>query len=281
MRQLLLRACCLLAGLAFVYPCYGWGRDGHMIIAYIAAKNLTPEARTEVDDLLGDQSLVQVSNWADEIKSDKSYRWASALHYANVKEGSDSFDLDRDCPEHGCVVSAVIKYESILRDKGAGREQRIEALKFLVHFVGDIHQPMHVSRKRDRGGNDIKVTFFHDRTNLHRVWDTALIRRQKKKWQPYAVELMESISSADRQQWASFNPSQWATESYKLAISHAYPIPKSGELGEEYLQRNTPVFEEQLQKAGIRLALLLNGALPPADVRQPEPTPVETQDRSD
>ncbi|MCH7813784.1 MAG: S1/P1 nuclease [Planctomycetes bacterium] len=161
-------------------PCFGWGRDGHKITGTIATHYLTPEAKVGVTALLGDQSLAEVSTWADEIRSNPAYRWASPLHYSNVKPGEAEFDLSRDCPERGCVVSAIIKYAKVLRSKDASHAEKAEALKFLVHFVGDIHQPLHVSHAKDKGGNDIKVEFFHDRTNLHRLWDSGLIRRPNR-----------------------------------------------------------------------------------------------------
>lgn len=248
----------LLVFTAAASPGFGWGRDGHRIAGQIASHYLTDDARTAINDLLDDQSLADVSTWADEIKSDPSYDWARPLHYANVKPGADSFDLKRDCPEEGCVVRAVLTYAKQLHDPALDRTKRATALKFLVHFVQDLHQPLHVSRARDRGGNDIKVEFFHDRTNLHRVWDSGLLRRTKKPWQEYARELHERITDKQLTAWRQGRPSEWATESYKLALSHAYKFPPDGVLGEEYLERNLPIVEKRLCIAGVRLAYVLN-----------------------
>ena len=120
------------------------------------------------------------------------------------------------------MVSAIITYAKVLRSQDASPAERMEALKFLVHFVGDVHQPLHVSRARDRGGNDIKVEFFHDRTNLHRLWDSGLIRRTNKAWATCAAELQQAITPKQLAAWKSTDPVEWATESYKLALSHAY-----------------------------------------------------------
>ncbi|MFQ5491905.1 MAG: S1/P1 nuclease, partial [Phycisphaerae bacterium] len=203
-----------------------------------------------------------------------SYRWANPLHYANVKPGEDEFDLQRDCPQKGCVVSAIIKYAKVLRSKNASHADKSEALKFLVHFVGDIHQPLHVSHARDKGGNDIKVEFFHNRTNLYRLWDSGLIRQTKKGWTEYATELQQAITPAQLAKWKSTDPVKWATESYKLALSHAYAIPKDGQVGQPYFERCIPIVEERLAMAGIRMATLLkkifaNGAasIPAAETR--------------
>ena len=155
-------------------------------------------------------------------------------------------------------MSAIIKYSHILRDKTAKRSEKVEALKFLVHFVGDIHQPLHIGLARDKGGNDIKVEFFGNRTNLHKLWDSGLIRQTKKKWPDYAAELSLRITDQQRKEWSTLDPVQWASESYRLALSNAYAIPSDGELGQDYFERNIPVVERQLTMAGVRLAAMLN-----------------------
>ena len=180
------------------------------------------------------------------------------MHYANPAPGSDGFNLERDCPEQGCVVSAIIKYSHVLRDKNASREDKIEALKFVVHFVGDVHQPLHLSRAHDEGGNDIKITFLENNTNLHSLWDSGMIRRTKKGWSEYATELAAHITPQQRIQFGTVDPVAWATESHKLAVSNAYDVPKDGRLGQDYLDKNIPVVNDRLSMAGVRLAVLLN-----------------------
>ncbi len=231
--------------------CFAWGRDGHRITGFIAAKHLTPQATAAVKNLLGDESLADVSTWADEIRREQKN--TAPLHYANVDPGHDRFSLDRDCPEQGCVVSAIIKYSHILRNQNATRHDRVEALKFLVHFVGDVHQPLHVSHARDRGGNDIKVTFFENRTNLHSLWDSGMIRRTKKGWTEYAKELAANIAPQERLLYGTLDPVAWATESHKLAVSNAYAIPKDGRIGQDYLDEHFPVIERRLSIASVRL----------------------------
>ncbi len=206
-----------LAAILIPSVCFAWGRDGHRITGFIAAKYLTPQAAAAVKDLLGNASLADVSTWADEIR--RKRKNTEPWHYVNVDPSHDRFDLD--CPEQGCVVSAIIEYSHVLRDKSASRQERIEALKFVVHFVGDIHQPLHVSHARDRGGNDIKVTFFENRTNLHSLWDSGMIRRTKKSWTEYAKELAANITPQQRILYGTLDPVIWATESHKLAHSNA------------------------------------------------------------
>ena len=146
----------------------------------------------------------------------------------------------------------------MLQSEDATASEKTDALKFLVHFVGDVHQPLHVSRAKDKGGNDIKVEFFHNRTNLHRLWDSGLTRRTKKSWSVYAAELQQAITHEQLKAWSSTDPVEWATESYRLALSHAYAIPGDGQLGQAYFDRCIPVVNQRLAMAGVRLAVVLN-----------------------
>ena len=224
--------------------CAEWGRDGHKIASTVAEAHLTPEAKAAVTQLLAGQFPADVSTWADEIRSDPAYRWASPLHYANVQLGAKAFDLKRDCPDQGCVVSAIIKYTSVLRSREATVSQKTEALKSLIHFVEDVHQPLHVSRARHRGGDDVKVEFFDDRTNLPRVWDSGLIRRTKKSWTAYAAEIKDALTPEQIKAWSGTDPVAWATESYQL--------------DQAYFDRCIPVVNRCLAMAGVRLAAVLN-----------------------
>jgi hypothetical protein len=219
---------------------------------------------------------MDVSVWADQILKNPRYHWSAPLHYTNVIPGSKAFDLKRDCPKDNCVVGAISKYAAILRDPNAKSNQKQEALKFLVHFVADVHQPLHVSHAHDKGGNDITVEFFYDKTNLHKLWDELLIRHVQKPWRQYADKLAKGITIGLYTKWSKVtDPSAWATESYHLAVSNAYAVPKHGQLGQEYFDRNIPVVNERLSMAGIRLAVLLNQIF--ADVKLPATIPSESQ----
>lgn len=237
-----------------------WDDDGHRIVARIAEANLTPEARRLVRDLLGDASLSDVATWADEIKSRPEWRWTGPLHYVNVPDDAVAFDVNRDCPPTGCVVSAIYDYARRLRDAGLAREERAEALRFLVHFVGDVHQPLHVSRASDRGGNDVWVVFFGERERLHWVWDGLIIRRLGRDWPALADELAGTVSEGDVVVWCASGPVEWAQESFRLAMAFAYAVPEDGHIGEAYWGRAVGVARRRLAMAGIRLAGLLNAA---------------------
>ena len=284
---------CRIKTLIFTLTClllpsvaYAWGEDGHDIIADIAARELTPQAAAKIKDLLGQQTLVDVAAWADQVRRKPQYQWSAPLHYVNVPPGSDQFDYQRDCPDGECVVGAIHRFIAELRDPAADRAEKADALKFLVHFVGDIHQPLHVSYAHDKGGNDIKVEFFHDRTNLHTVWDSLIIRHAGQPWREHANQLYARITLVQYRQWtSSLDPAAWATESFRLAVSHAYNIPKDGQLDQAYYERNLPVVEERLSMAGIRLGALLNAVFgdgqglptPPPVTTQPATQPASTQ----
>ncbi len=243
----------------------GWDENGHQIVAAIAWEDLTPEARKTVEDLLkedADQSLTAASTWADRIKSDPGYNWADSLHYVNLAEGADAYDPQRDCASGDCVVAAIDRFTLVMRDPNAPLEKRREALKFVVHFVGDVHQPMHASRAADRGGNSIKVTFFDAHTDLHTLWDKQLFRHAQKAWDAYGAELRKAITDEQRTTWAASTPVEWATESWKLALGNAY-VPMDSELGQAYYDKNLPVMEERFKAAGVRLAAVLNGTYKP------------------
>lgn len=242
---------------------FGWGKDGHRIVADIASRLLTDRTRTEVEDLLRGESLAEVSTWADAVRDEPAYRATAPWHYVNIPKDAEAYDEKRDCPKAGCVVSAIRKQVETLKDGQAPREQRVEALKFLVHFVGDVHQPLHAGLAEDRGGNEIVVDFLGERKNLHEVWDSDLIERAHRPWKEYADELARRMTDEQRKAWNSPDPAHWATESHKLAVSHAYTVGSQGALDEAYLDRATPVVEDRLTAAGVRLAALLNSIFDP------------------
>ncbi|MCC7294091.1 MAG: S1/P1 nuclease [Phycisphaerales bacterium] len=252
-----------LAFLGSLSCAFGWGKDGHRIVADLASRWLTDRTRTEVEDLLRGESLAEVSTWADAVRDEPAYRATAPWHYVNIPKDAEAYDEKRDCPKAGCVVSAIRKQAETLKDVQAPREQRVEALKFLVHFVGDVHQPLHAGLAEDRGGNEIVVDLLGERKNLHEVWDSDLVERAHRPWKAYADELSRRMTDDQRKAWNSPDPAQWATESHKLALSHAYAVGAEGALGEAYMDRARPVVEDRLTAAGVRLAALLNSIFDP------------------
>ncbi|MFO0961544.1 MAG: S1/P1 nuclease [Phycisphaerales bacterium] len=246
-------------------PAVAWGPNGHRAGGAIAYSYLTPEARKAVDDLLGGQSLADASNWADEIRSNNAYDWVKPLHYVNIPRGADKIDLSRDCPGGNCVVAAITKYADVLRDPKSTRDQRIEALKLLAHFVEDVHQPLHASYADDKGGNMITVKLFGKRTNLHALWDSGMIDHRLGKggsWDKWASSVRGRITDQNLKQWrASIDPSVWANESVSITKRLYAGLPANGEIGDPYIDANFNAVEERIAMAGVRLAAVLNSAL--------------------
>src|SRR6185295_5248767 len=169
------RAAIVLVSLVVAIPAFGWREKGHRITGELAWMLLKKETRAKLERLLPDEKLSDVANWADQVRDARpeSKPW----HYVNVPEGAKSFDAARDCAGGECIVAKLEEMQKKLADATTPKAERVEALKWVVHLVGDLHQPLHVSHGEDKGGNDIQVTFFGRPTNLHRLWDSDMIER--------------------------------------------------------------------------------------------------------
>jgi hypothetical protein len=243
-------------------PAVAFGPDGHKIVAQLAQEGLTPQAKDLVAQLLkGDSAndLAGVAIWADSVKRESGYKWSRSMHYVNFPDTANRYQMQRDCPDKACVIEAINRFSRELGDVNTPLVKRREALKFLVHFIGDIHQPLHAGRKQDKGGNDIYVKWFGQTERLHWVWDSGLITRHNKNWKSHASELASKINQRQQIQWGkSTSAAKWALASSKLALSNAYNTPKNKKLDQGYYRTNLPVVQLQLQKAGVRLAAALN-----------------------
>jgi len=249
-----------------VLSSFGWGYDGHRIVGKIASFYLTEKAKSKVRKLIGNESLAEVSTWADEVRREDAYSWSSKLHYINFPRNSSEIDLDRDCRDGACVVGAIDRFSTELADPSLSRKERVEALKFLVHFVGDIHQPFHVSYASDRGGNRVKTDYNEEQPNLHSVWDTHLIKTRMGDgdWKALARELKNEITVINRRRWKrTLDPLKWAQECVPITrgIYGRLNWPDDGEFRElpaSYYLENIEIVEGRLKIAGVRLAGLLN-----------------------
>ncbi|MFR9603379.1 MAG: S1/P1 nuclease [Rikenellaceae bacterium] len=233
-----------------------WGQKGHDIIAYIAECHLTEKAKAEVDNLLDGYSMVYWSNWADSSRGTEEYKYTSPWHYRNVEEGQTPDSTPT--PDEGDVVYAVKEMTKQLKDTSLGHEQRATALKFLVHFVGDLHCPMHAGRKSDLGGNRVPVVFFHNSTNIHSVWDTKLIE-YTHAWSH--TEWQQQIDRATPEEVAkvvSGDEDDWFEDSYKVAEMIYKDVEKNNELSYGYIDKYHVTLESQLRNGGLRLAHILN-----------------------
>jgi hypothetical protein len=268
MRQL---ALALLLVLGLTGPALAWGSEGHRIVAEIAEQYLEPATARQVRELLAIENattLAQVSTWADEIRPQR--RETAPWHFVDIPIHTPpgtpaAYDAARDCPRGDCVVVAIDRFSAVLQDRSAPPRERLEALKFVVHFVADVHQPLHSADDGNKGGNAIHVTFLGHRTNLHAVWDTGILAPAVAgDERAYALELARSITPAGLARWQGGAPADWANESYEIArrlIYGEWPH-EPGPLPASYERMALPVVDAQLEKAGVRLAAALNRALP-------------------
>ena len=245
-----------------------WGPLGHSIVAELAQRHLDPAAEAEVEHLLTldhVHDLAAIASWPDEIRDnpDDQALWKRTrrLHYINFRGGpSCDYVPPRDCRDGECVVAALSHYVHVLGDRSQPDRVRLQALKFVVHFVGDIHQPLHAGYRDDLGGNRFQVRFHGKGTNLHRVWDSGMLETRGLGWRAYArrldaegpVKLPPAIAPLD-------NPyAQWAEESCRISRDI---YPSKHRISQAYVDAELPVAERQLRIAGRRLAEVLNRTL--------------------
>ena len=247
--------------LAFPLPAYAWGPEGHEVIARIAADNLSPAAHLRISQMLGGDApdlMVLDSNWADEIRADRPQ--TTNWHFVNIEIGSKGYDPHRDCARDDCVVGQINHDLAVLRDPNGQHAAKLEALRFLIHFVGDLHQPLHAADRHDKGGNNQIVFLNGKRTNLHRVWDEDVVGALGPDPGAAAGSIEEGLSQQDKTKMAAGTPADWANESFAIAAKEIYARIPRGQvrLPRDYKSREKPIVRLQLARAGIRLAMLLN-----------------------
>ncbi len=284
-------ACALLSVLPAV--AHAWGRNGHQIVGWIADQEMKPETRQKVAELLAQETppaeapaglppLALFSTWADEVVRDR--RETGPWHYVDIPATEPGYVAERDCPAEACVVAQIERLRGVLRAPETTPKDRAEALKFLVHFVGDVHQPLHAAcmvlpprprtsmpeatcggvRNSDRGGNEIKVRFGDLGINLHQVWDTELLYELRGTVPEIAKRLQGTLTDAQRKEWQAGNAVDWANESHALAQRVAYgllPKEKRIVIPLRYETEARLTIETQLKRAGLRLARVLDEAL--------------------
>ena len=237
-----------------------WAENGHRIIAAIAEKRLSPIAKKAVKELLGADSMPRVSNWMDLIKSDNGFDDLNSYHYVEIMEGGDYWSSERNLK--GDIVSAIMRYEDVLRDKRSLKEDRKTALKALIHLIGDIHQPLHACNTKGRCSTMIWLKWFNGKVNIHKVWDEYLIEFQKLSYTEY-VNFIDHISVADVKLWQKSSVIDWLNESaeYRDQIYAGLRDEKGRKiynLSYKYNFDNIGLVEQRLKQAGVRLAFFLN-----------------------
>jgi len=251
---------CLLFPIALLLV--SWGAIGHQTVARIAENHLTPQAQSAVKDLLGNETLPGISSWADQIRSDPRYSETGPYHFVNLPSGLkyEQFSNSIKILKSDNLYHALIKYQHILADSNLSKEKRAEALKFIVHLVGDAHQPMHISRAEDKGGNTIQVRFDDQGTNLHSLWDGKLISRTGQNSEELS-KIWDNVTPAQITQWQKDPEIKWVYESYQLSENLYTEIEKGNKLGDDYYKNHITEIQLRITQGGIRLAGLLNQIL--------------------
>ena len=262
-----------LAAASVPAPALAWGKTGHRVVAAIADTQLSGLARAQIAQILGPgQSLADVANWPDEMRSAPGVFWqktATPWHYVTL----NGIIYDHAPPE-GDALEALDRFSKTLQNPNASLADKQLALRFIVHLVGDLHQPLHVGKCCDRGANDVKVTWFGKPTNLHAVWDSQLVDDEQLSFSELADKLERHMSNENKIRWWDINPRDWISESaeirdtlYPRASDKPKDRPgrklKKGEvplpdLSYDYVYKFTPVMERRLSQAGVRLAAYLN-----------------------
>ncbi|HEV2562268.1 MAG TPA: S1/P1 nuclease [Rhizomicrobium sp.] len=258
-----------IAAVVMPSAAWAWGSEGHEIVALIAASELSPAAKFQVEQLLGGNAanaMADASTWADRVRRDrpKTGPW----HYVDIEITSAGYDAARACPNDDCVVAQIERDAAIVGDKTLAMPVRAEALRFLIHFVGDVHQPLHAADNHDRGGNEVRVVLNGERKNLHAVWDTNVVEALGHDPITVAAALERQITPQERRQWSEGSVEDWTNQSFQIAKTKIYAaLPGTGGtdapviLPSDYAQRETAITSTQLERAGVRLASLLNKVL--------------------
>jgi hypothetical protein len=238
---------------------FSWGVLGHRIIGEIAQQHLSKKAKKELRKLIGEETLAMWSNWPDFIKSDSTWNHASPWHYVDLPGHMEKNKFLEDLKKlpGKNLYTQIPAMMAELKDRSLPVEKRRTALFFLVHLVGDLHQPLHVGRDEDAGGNKIVVYWFDKKTNLHSLWDSMLIEFQQYSYTEYTKIL--NIDGEDKvKAWQSSSLDDWFYESHVLSDAIYDATPNESKLSYRYNYQFQKMMEEQLLKGGVRLAALLN-----------------------
>jgi hypothetical protein len=245
-----------------------WGPHGHRITAGVAEARLTPAARTAVRALLheGDR-LVDIANWADQEGHD-AVPGSAPWHYVNVPITATHYDA-RFCSGGDCVVARIKHFRALLADRRAPLRERQRALLFLVHLVGDVHQPLHIGDNHDKGGNLTQIQFLGRPSNLHRLWDSGMINDVDRNENAWVERIGPLLTPENVQSWSQGSVEDWATESlldahkaYFFPAGARQPIASGTRIGNDYVAFGRPILERRLAQAGVRLANELNALFP-------------------
>ena len=290
MKLIMTSAVVLMSSLTLgISAAYAWGQNGHRITAEIGERNLNDKSKSVLRSIIGNETLAELATWPDDIRSDSSWDFSQPWHFLSIDDDEKWVGLKRAPADVGDVALTLEKLESFLRSPTAKKLQvsgvienkysgektkqaktigKREALAFYVHFIGDIHQPLHVGRRDDFGGNKVEVVWFGEDTNSHKIWDELLIGSLKLSFTELAT-FLNRMSEPDKDKYRGSSYLDWAKES-KAIRPQVYDFGKPSResyylntvqapvLGWDYRAKNLPIVKEQLSKGGIRFAEKLN-----------------------
>ncbi|OCX51717.1 hypothetical protein BEL04_17020 [Mucilaginibacter sp. PPCGB 2223] len=238
-----------------------WGDKGHSAIGMIAQNHLNTKAQAAVKELLGRDNLADVANYADEIKGNQAMRYTAPWHFVDLPSGytfEQFAQAIKSMPvDKGNVYSIILNCERDLTNPNKSRTQKAFALKLLVHFVGDCHQPLHIGHEEDKGGNNIGITFINEGGNLHGLWDYMLIDHEKLSYKQMA-EKYDTATPTQIKQWQADPVIKWLYESYLIAGELYKEAAENHDFKEDYYTDHIDLVHQRILKAGIRLAGVLN-----------------------
>lgn len=239
--------------MAITCNAFGWGQTGHRVTGWIAEQYLNKKAKKALKRILAGQSIAMASTWMDEIRSDSTYNYAVDWHWVTIRE-DETYEQSIKNP-NGDVIQTIERIIHALKTKKLNAREETEHVKMLIHLIGDIHQPLHVGRGDDRGGNTIHVMWFRVDSNLHRIWDSDMIDGTQLSYTELAASL-EKPSTNELKAWRKSNIRDWAKESmdYRKQVYHY----DRNRLGYGYAYNNLPVVRLRLLQAGVRIAAVLN-----------------------
>ncbi|MFC3122461.1 S1/P1 nuclease [Agaribacter flavus] len=238
-----------------------WGQTGHRVTGKLAENYLSEDAKQWVAEILPNESLAEASTYPDEMRSNPSDFWqkqAGPYHYVTVPKGKKYEETE--VPKQGNAVSALESFTQTLKDPNASLEDKQLALRFAIHIIGDLHQPLHAGNGRDRGGNTFIVEFFWEDSNLHRVWDSGLLDRRKLSYTEWSDWLGKKITENQVKQWTTTDPLVYIEES--IAIRDTIYPEGDRKLSWQYLYDHLPTAKKRLQMAGVRIAAYINALAP-------------------
>ncbi len=256
------RLSCLSAFLLSFSLSFAWSQKGHDVTAFIAERHLTLSAKAAVDSLLEGKSLVYWSNWLDNASHNKPYAYTKTWHYKNI-DGTGDYNLSAQHPQ-GNIITGLSSQIEILTSPTSTSGQKSLALKIVVHLLGDLHQPLHMGKLADYGGNKIKVRFFNRDANLHSVWDNNIVETGHKwSYTEWADQLDRQCALKNEDAIINGDLNDWGIETWEIAKKVYEATPNGTEISYNYVADWTPVVEEQFLKGGLRLAHILNSVFDP------------------